>query len=526
MEDIGKLVKATEDLEAKVGAVLDSTEKSTQKTKDEMIAAQKDLRDGISELRVSVDKATATGNTTDETVKAAILRLTDLERRFGRAAGTFNSDAPADSTTKSVGGQFGDWIKANSEYVEKARRAGNRVRQSDNVAIEGVTMRQSMRALDILKANGLHATDENIRKVLLLTDATNFSPVSRQPNLMPMQSYRLVMRDLIPSRPINVGNFEYLEYMGLSETTERSMTSISSAALVATAETAAAHGLRVGDRVRIAGSSDTEYNGYFHVVSVTTSTGFTYHMLTDPSDDSADGTITWNPISRGGAMVPKAENALKLESQLAPLLRTGKVESIAHIQRVTRQALDDVEGLQADINTFGIQGLMLEEERQMLYGDGTSPNLQGILDHAGRQTYTQAVAGSVGLVSTVRHAQTMLELVGGRATAIVINPLDWESMELAVGLDDHFLFRNGPEGGNNPVMWSTRVLSTKSIAPGTVLVGAFDVGAVIYDRQAANIAFADQDGDDFKYNRVAIRIEERLGLAVTRPEMFVDLTLS
>lgn len=76
-----------------------------------------------------------------------------------------------------------------------------------------------------------------------------------------------------------------------------SASSISSSGTTATATTTSNHGLAAGDWVRIRGSSDTEYNGLFRVATISSSTVFTYTMESDPSDDSADGTIEVSPLS-------------------------------------------------------------------------------------------------------------------------------------------------------------------------------------------------------------------------------------
>jgi len=64
---------------------------------------------------------------------------------------------------------------------------------------------------------------------------------------------------------------------------------------VATATTASAHGLVVGDKVRISGATQTEYNGTVVVVTVPTSTTFTYAVSGTP-DTPATGTIIAVPI--------------------------------------------------------------------------------------------------------------------------------------------------------------------------------------------------------------------------------------
>lgn len=56
---------------------------------------------------------------------------------------------------------------------------------------------------------------------------------------------------------------------------------------------------------------------------------------------------------------------------------------------------------------------------------------------------------------------------------------------------------------------------------GKFLTGAFNLGAQIFDRQQAAIAVATENEDDFVRNLVTILCEERLALAVYRPEAFI-----
>jgi HK97 family phage major capsid protein len=53
------------------------------------------------------------------------------------------------------------------------------------------------------------------------------------------------------------------------------------------------------------------------------------------------------------------------------------------------------------------------------------------------------------------------------------------------------------------------------------LVGAFRLGAQIFDREDANVEISTEDDVNFRKNLVTIRAEERLGLAVYRPEAFI-----
>lgn len=522
---IAQLEVTLKGLESKLSDALGETSKQideagkvSKAAQDRVGLAEKALDEARAEFKAQVEKARTEGS---EVSKAAEKRLADLERRFGRIEG--GSGSGSGEAQKSIGRQFGDFLRENSEMVHKAMQGAEKIQGAKRLLLGQANFARAAAVADVLKANFMSPTEENIAKAVALSDATNFTPVYRDANLGIMPRRRLAMRDLIPSRPISVNSYEYLEHVGMGEETALSLSDITSVTTTATATAAAAHGLRVGDWVAISGAVETGYNGNVRVVTVPSATTFTYTIAAATADTSS-GTRVYRHLSRYGAAAAVSEASVKPQSKFYPTLRTGSCQVLAHYMKITRQALDDIPGIEADINTYGVRGLAEEEEDQLLYGDGSAPNLTGILSNTSIQTRTQSPAGSVGLVSVFRQAMTDIELSGGMASAIVMNPVNWESTELARGLDDHFLFQGGL-AGNEPRIWRVPIVVSKSIAPGTALLGAFDEGAVIYDRQAANIAFADQNDTDFLYNLLAIRFEERLGFAITRPELFNAITL-
>lgn len=220
---------------------------------------------------------------------------------------------------------------------------------------------------------------------------------------------------------------------------------------------------------------------------------------------------------------PVAETLLKPESALTFDVMTESIKTIAHWIPASRQVLADAGQLQAYIDNRLLYGLMLAEEQQILYGDGLSPNLQGILTHTGIQTYAWS-AGEVGdtKIDAIRRAITLARISEYPVNGIVMHPNDWEDVQLAKGDDGHYIWVNVNTGGEQR-LWAVPVVETTAIAEGEALLGSFNMGAMLWDREEANIRIGEPE-NFFTRNMVAILAEERLALTIFRPESFVGLT--
>ena len=110
-------------------------------------------------------------------------------------------------------------------------------------------------------------------------------------------------------------------------------------------------------------------------------------------------------------------------------------------------------------------------------------------------------------------------------TGFVLHPHDWEDIELqkANGDGQYMLVTNIAIGAQTQV-WRQPVVETVAIAEKTFLTGAFGLGAQLYDREQANVRVAEQHADFFVRNAVVVLVEERIALAVKRPEAFVKGT--
>lgn len=224
---------------------------------------------------------------------------------------------------------------------------------------------------------------------------------------------------------------------------------------------------------------------------------------------------------------PARENVTKPESGITFTLASAAVVTLAHFIPVSRQVLDDAPQLQSYVNGRLTYGLKLEEEDQLLNGAGTSGNLSGILASGNCTAYNRAATGDTK-VDALRKAITQAALSEYTADTIVLNPEDWEAIELLKTTYGEYIFHGemGPIDGMGPRIWGKRVIATNSIAEGTFLVGAMSMGAQIWDRMDAAVQISYEDGDNFKKNMATLLAEERLALTVYRPAAFIKGTFA
>ena len=218
---------------------------------------------------------------------------------------------------------------------------------------------------------------------------------------------------------------------------------------------------------------------------------------------------------------PVKEGDVKPQSSVKAEKKELATKVIAHWMDTTKQVLSDVSQLQSFIDVRLIYGLQLAEERQLLNGDGTAENLHGIIPQATAfkvPTGLSSPTPTTG-IDVLRIAMLQAALAEYPATGHVLNPIDWASIELLKDTEGRYIIGN-PQGTLSPTLWNLPVVTTQSIQVGKFLTGAFKQGAQIHDQWTGRIE-AGLKNDDFIRNKVTILAEERLALAVYRPEAFI-----
>jgi HK97 family phage major capsid protein len=208
------------------------------------------------------------------------------------------------------------------------------------------------------------------------------------------------------------------------------------------------------------------------------------------------------------------------------------VRKIATVLKASDEMLADLGWVTGYINGRLVLFVRQEEENQLLNGGGTNPDIEGILERDGLVTAEPGGANGAEAIyrqmSTIR-AESFLE-----PDAVVVHPNDWRDLRLSTDQNDQY-YAGGPFTGQygqggfvGETIWGLRVVVTPAIDEGTALVGAFSTSAQIFRRSGITVDMTNSNEDDFNFNRVSFRAEERLALVVYRPQGFgvVDFSAS
>ena len=214
------------------------------------------------------------------------------------------------------------------------------------------------------------------------------------------------------------------------------------------------------------------------------------------------------------------ENTTKPYSDIEFATKITPVTTVAHLFKASKQILDDFAQLQSTVDAEMRYGLKYAEEQEILFGDGTGVHLHGIVPQASTFDPAFQVEQQNG-IDDLRLAMLQAQLARFPASGHVMHFIDWAKIELTKDSLGRYILAN-PASLTGPTLWGLPVVATEAQQfIGKFLTGAFNAGAQIFDREDANVVISTENADDFEKNMITIRCEERLALAVKRPESFI-----
>jgi len=228
--------------------------------------------------------------------------------------------------------------------------------------------------------------------------------------------------------------------------------------------------------------------------------------------------------------VTNAQGGLKPQSSFATVKVSTPVRTIAHWLAITKRAMSDAAQVMTLIDNFLEYGLEEELEDQMVAGDGTGENLDGIGHVSGVQTQAAVTTGGAPLLATLRQAKTKVRIVGRSVpNGYLMHPADVEKLDLLTDNENRFYFGGPggtfiPGGGSAGPLWNLPIVESEAIAAGTAYVADWRK-AILWDREQSSIQLTDSHSDFFVRNLVAILAEMRVAFGVVQPSAFVKITL-
>jgi len=225
-----------------------------------------------------------------------------------------------------------------------------------------------------------------------------------------------------------------------------------------------------------------------------------------------------------GNLTPVLENGTKPQFDIDFQEVTVPAEYIAGWLRVSRKMLDDMAAFRSFLQMRLMEMYLKAEDNQILNGTGVSPQLQGLLVVA-----VPAVATTGPNVERLVHAIAQLETTDYTATGIVLHPAAYYEIALnkATGSGEYDLpnplivIQNG-----QLYVAGVPVYKTTAIGLSTYLVGDFDMGCQLFIREQPIVEFFDQDANNVTTNKITVRIEGRVALAIYRAAAFVQGTFT
>lgn len=232
-----------------------------------------------------------------------------------------------------------------------------------------------------------------------------------------------------------------------------------------------------------------------------------------------------------------AEEGEKPEASFATTSASADVKKIAVVAKVTDEMWADFPMLRDYVNTRLRFMVEAKEEQQLLSGTGSGNQITGLLQTSGIQTQSATTVSSTNpVVDSIHKAMTKIRVATGTVggydpNGIIMHPTDYQIIRLSKdgayqyygGGPFYGAYGNGGSVAEQPGPWGLRCVVTTAITAGTALVGDFRQ-AQIWQREGIRVDATNTNEDDFTFNRISLRVEERLALAVYAPSAFCTVT--
>lgn len=216
-----------------------------------------------------------------------------------------------------------------------------------------------------------------------------------------------------------------------------------------------------------------------------------------------------------------AEAGTYPESALATTEQSSTVRKIAVSLPVTDEQFEDEPRARDYVNNRLLYMINARLDQQILTGDGTSPNLRGILNVSGINTQAKstdptpdAIYKGIVLVRTLGFTEP---------TGIVMHPSDWQDIKLLRTADGIYIWGNPSERGPESI-WGLPVVQTTFETQNTAVLGDFAQFSELALRRGLEFEVSNSHSTFFVEGKQMIRASFRAALIFYRPKAFCTIT--
>lgn len=216
-----------------------------------------------------------------------------------------------------------------------------------------------------------------------------------------------------------------------------------------------------------------------------------------------------------------------------PVAVTAPLKKVTALWKQTDEILSDAPRFVSHVNARAGYRLDCVVEDQLLAGNGSSPNLTGLVNVSGIGS-ASAEAFNMAFIESLLDERTKIRKAtpNFNVDTLLLADEDYDAlMKLKNNADQYvlggptgFVYGQGVSIGKN--LWNTiTMVPTPALTSGTAILGAFKAGATVYEHVTGRRFDVGYDGEDFSHGRVSFRAYQRLCLAVEYPAAFTKYTV-
>lgn len=217
-----------------------------------------------------------------------------------------------------------------------------------------------------------------------------------------------------------------------------------------------------------------------------------------------------------GTPAVTAEGAKKAQVHFAsPTPVTVSLKKITEFIKESDEYINDYPFLASAINGRLLYALGLKEQNELV---------SDLIGTSGIQTDSTSWTGTTKadeLADIIFSAlMDVQEQSGYAADAIVLNPATWQLIRLGKDSNNQYYGGGYFADGQGKQLWGVPVVVTTAVTASQIIAGAFKTCGSVVSKGGVSVEATNSNEDDFLYNLMTIRAEERLALAVRRPAGF------